>query len=650
MTRSYVCSWPLRTIGKGLQTTDYWLRTTGDGLLAANSSGRTLEKTRTAKRAKGLPVAGKPVAGKPVAGKVAGWFLKHSDLSICLLLAAVAALICLPTLVHVFPNGDDVAQHYWWTTEFAKELRDGEFYPQWLSGAYEGQGSPVMFYYPPLPLYFSALFNLLGRDPLSAIALSCWLALALSGMSMYALSRSLLSRGQSLIAAAFYITVHYHLFDLYQRCAINEFWAFVWIPLVLHATCLVAAGRSRYGPAYLAVSCGLLLLTHLPSTLIVASILPIVFLIQTREIKRLIVAAASAVLGAGMAAIYVSSVLFEPDYLGSVRGTAHPLYRDAFLFEHLSSAFEAVPLPSSRVFAQFVLFSDWLALVFLILLVISTLVIWKTNDTPVRRSRQFLAIWVAAVFSFLMTTRLSLPLWLVIPRMRQIQFPIRWFVLTSVGASLLVAVSLSGLGSTKRSLPGFIALAVALTLNLAVSALIVARAPYQPEALRARIAYYTDVLEYHPQWWDKKKLPQFESAALVASSGDAGILSIDDTGTSQSYDVNARTKTTLMFRTLYFPGWTARVDGQITEISPSKEGHIQLTLDPGEHRLTLNLEDTIPRRTGKIISTLSVLVVLSMIFVARRTRVGDANEGEPQTNPEGGQSTVRKRQQTRERA
>ena len=591
-----------------------------------------------------------PGAGIPVAGKVAGWFLKHSDLSICLLLAAVAALICLPTLVHVFPNGDDFAQHYWWTTEFAKELRDGEFYPQWLSGAYAGQGSPVMFYYPPLPLYFSALFNLLGRDPLDAIALSCWLALSLSGMSMYALSRSLLSRSQSLIAAAFYISVHYHLFDLYQRCAINEFWAFVWIPLVLHATYLVASGRSRYGAVYLAVSFGLLLLTHLPSTLVVSSVLPIVALIQTREIKRLVVAAASAVLGAGMAGIYVSSVLFETGYLFSIRGSSRARYRDGFLLEHLSAAFQAVPLPSNGVFGLFVLFGDWLASAFLILLAISTLVIWKAKNAAFRQSRFLLAIWVAAVVSFLMTTRLSLPLWLVIPRLRSIQFPIRWFVITSVGASLLVAVSFAVLGSMKRSLPGFVVLAIAMTLNLAVSALVVARAPYQPEALQARLAYYTDVLEYHPQWWDKKKHPEFENAALVASGGNAGIVSIDDTGTSQSYDVDARTKTTLRSRTLYFPGWTARVDGQITEISPSKQGHIQLTLEPGEHRLTLDLEDTIPRRTGKIISALSVLVVLSMIFVARRTRVGYRSESEPQTNPEGGHSTARKRQQPRERA
>ena len=602
----------------------------------------TLGKTKVAKRAKTLPGA-----GDPGDGAIAGWVLKHSDLSICLLLAAVAALICLPTLVHVFPNGDDLAQHYWWTTEFAKELRDGKFYPQWLSGAYAGQGSLVMFYYPPLPLYFSALFNLLGFAPLSAIAMSCWLALALSGMSMYALSRSLLSRSQSLIAAAFYMAVHYHLFDLYQRSAFNEFWAFVWIPLVFHATHLVASGRGRYGAAYLAASFGLLLLTHLPSTLIVSSVLPIVVLIQTREIKRLIVAGASAVLGAGLAAIYVTSVLFETDYLAPIRASSRPRFRNGFLLEHLSAAFQTVPLPSSGKFALFVLFSDWLASVFLILLATATLVIWKARDAAFVRSRFLLAMWVATVFSFLMTTRLSMPLWLVIPRVRAIQFPVRWFVITSVGASLLVAVSFAALGSMKRSLPGFVAFAVALTINLAVSALVVARAPYQPEALQARLAFYTDALEYHPIWWDKKKHPEFDHAALVAGSGDAGVVAIDETGTSQSYDVDARTRASLKFRTLYFPGWTARINGQITEISPSAEGHIQLTLEAGNHRVTLDLEDTRPRRIGKTISALSVLVLLSLFFVARR---GSGGEGEPVATPVEEKPTARKRPQPRERA
>lgn len=600
--------------------------------------------TRPAKQAKTVPAA-----GEPLTAEVARWVLKHSDLSICLLLAAVAALICLPTLV-VFPNGDDLPQHYWWTTEFAKGLRDGEFYPQWLSGAYAGQGSPVMFYYPPLPFYFSSLFTLLGTDPLSAIALSCWIALSLSGMSMYALSRSLVSRRYSLIAAAFYITVHYHLFDLYQRSAYNEFWAFAWIPLVFHATYLVASGRSRYGPVYLASSYGLLLLTHLPSTLVVSIVLPIVVLIQTRELRRLIVAASSAVLGAGMAGVYVSSVLFETEYLGGVRGNSRPRYRDSFLLEHLGAAFKTVPLPSSGVFDLFLLFSDWIALAFLILLAITTLVIWRAKNPAFRGNRLLVAMWAAAVISFLMTVRLSLPLWIVIPRLRVIQFPVRWFVVTSVGASLLVAVSFAVLGSARRSLPGFAGLGIILTLNLAVSVLVIGKAAYQPEALRGRLAYYTDVLEYHPKWWDKKKHPEFDFAAVVMKGGDADIVDIDASGTSQSYDVDARAQTTLNFRTLYFPGWTARVDGQIAEISPTTEGHIQLTVEPGEHRLTLDLEDTPPRRAGKIISVLSVLAVLSIFFVLWRTGSAGTNEGEPPAKRDGAESTQLKPQQPRERA
>ncbi len=579
-----------------------------------------------------------PGADKSLAGYLAGWFLKRPELSICLLLAAVAALICLPALVYVFPNGDDFAQHYWWTTEFAKELQDGKFYPQWLSGAYAGQGSPVMFFYPPLPFYFSSLITLLIGDPLSALALSCWLALTLSGMSMYILSRSFLPRGHSLLAAVFYITVHYHLFDLYQRCALNEFWAFVWIPLVFHATYLVASGRGRYRAVYLATSYGLLLLTHLPTTLLVSVVLPIVVLIQTRELKRLIVAASSAVLGAGMAGVYISSVLFETGYLGRIGGSSSPRFRDGFLLENLHAAFQTVPLPSSGVFRLFMLFGDWIASGFLILLVVVTLLIWTARSPAYRQNRQLLAMWVITLVSFLMTTRLTLPLWLVIPRLRVIQFPIRWFAITSVGASLLVAVSFALLGSMRRSLPGLVALAVVLTLNLIISVLVVGKAPYQREEQRARLAYYTDVLEYHPRWWDKKKHPEFDFAAVVSNNGDADIVDIDNSGTSQSYKVDARVETTLRFRTLYFPGWTARVDGQIAEISPNDEGHIQMTIEPGEHRLTLDLEDTTPRRVGKIVSGLSILALLSLIVVARRT--GGGESGEPETSTDGGQSAV----------
>src|SRR6266581_4400441 len=103
----------------------------------------------------------------------------------CAGVLVLAAILMLPAFVQGFPAGFDAVRHYRWTSEFIDALRDGAIYPRWLPSANNGQGSPVPLYYPPLPFYVASAFSLVAGNTLRAIVLSCWLALALSGLTMY---------------------------------------------------------------------------------------------------------------------------------------------------------------------------------------------------------------------------------------------------------------------------------------------------------------------------------------------------------------------------------------------------------------------------------------------------------------------------------
>jgi hypothetical protein len=112
--------------------------------------------------------------------------LKGHELIACLIISAVAGFIMLPVFARGLPNGYDAFVHYRWSTQFNEALREpGVIYPRWLGGGNNGLGSPVMLYYPPLQFYFTAAFNYLTRDTAVGRALSCWAALALSGLAMY---------------------------------------------------------------------------------------------------------------------------------------------------------------------------------------------------------------------------------------------------------------------------------------------------------------------------------------------------------------------------------------------------------------------------------------------------------------------------------
>ena len=94
------------------------------------------------------------------------------DLISLLIIASAAMVLLLPIFLRGFPDGADTAYHYRWSYYFCEALREGAIYPRWLAGANRGYGSPTMFYYPPLPFYVIAAFNVVARNLLLAMKLS----------------------------------------------------------------------------------------------------------------------------------------------------------------------------------------------------------------------------------------------------------------------------------------------------------------------------------------------------------------------------------------------------------------------------------------------------------------------------------------------
>jgi len=529
---------------------------------------------------------------------------------------SLAALVTLPLFIVGFPKGGDAVKHYRWSTEFVKALGDGALYPRWFAEANRGKGSPLPIYYPPIPFYVAAAFNVVAGDMLTAISLSCWLALALSGQAMYALSRLTLSRPASLIAAVLYMLMPYHILDLYQGSAVSEFWSFAWVPLILCFLYRVSDHDDWIAFCGLALSYALLLQTHVPSAFLTSLSLPIFAVALTRNVRRLLRIAAGLAFGAGISAIFLVPVLFERKYITIGRVVSRRDYRDYFLFEQLGSAFKTILDPSN--IGDYSRQADLAGLAVLVLLIFAVVVAFKKWRDG-NRVRLWRASLVITAFSLFMTTRLAAPLYRVVPGLVFLLFPFRWLLVASVGASVLTAAAVSILArDAERRTIKVLSLAVIAAFTLTVSVLAIARAPLKPETLERRLAR-REAPEYRPVWWDSERHEDLEQASVVIDSGDAVVQKIDDRGISQSYHVSANSESVLRMRPLYFPGWVARADGRPVEIRPSSGGNIELRMEPGEHQLTLSFEDTWPRTTGKLISAVCIAGLVVLLFVARRS-------------------------------
>jgi hypothetical protein len=550
--------------------------------------------------------------------------LDKSDSLPILAIIFAATVAMLPIFTLSFPKVEDAGKHYRWTSEFNAALRDGVPYPRWFPDANHNMGSPLPIYYPPLPFYVAAAFNLLTGNMLVAISLSCWLALMLSGLTMYAFSRLSLARTVSLVAVVMYMFIPYHILDLYQGAALAEFWCFAWIPLLFYLIYRVCDEGGWRSACWLALTYALLLQTNVPSLYLTSLMLPVFSVSLTRDWRRLIRVAAALLLGAGLSAIFILPVIFERKYIQIGRVLERSNYLDYFLFEHLGEAFNTTFNPSRE--SDYTLQTDLAAMGLLLLLVLISLAYYQYRAAGIEsnglkassRSALMRATFTVTAVSLFMSTRLSAPLWKIVPGLPFLQFPFRWMVIGSAGVAMLTAATIHLLmRNAKRRAFYTLAVALAVIFNFTVSALAIMHAPRDAEALERRLKR-RESPEYRPVWWDENYHSEFDQTPVVIISGDAIVQATKDEGIEQSYNVTAGAESTLEFRPLYFPGWIARVDGQPVQVQSSSRGNIQLSIRPGEHSLSLSFEDTWPRRIGKTISGFCILALILMLYLTHR--------------------------------
>src|SRR5262252_10433649 len=69
-------------------------------------------------------------------------------------------------------------------------------------------------------------------------------------------------------------------------------------------------------------------------------------------------------------------------------------------------------------------------------------------------------------------------------------------------------------------------------------------------------------------------------------------------------------------RTFNFPGWTATVDGSPATIGTGEDlGDITIDLEAGSHKIVLDYLETPVRRYGRIITTLTFLLLIGSVVM-----------------------------------
>ncbi|MDX1686588.1 MAG: hypothetical protein R3248_01260 [Candidatus Promineifilaceae bacterium] len=585
-------------------------------------------------------------------------------LAVCLL--AIWPFLSRPGL----PVETDAELHVYRLAELARLVRGGEFYPRWAPNFYFGYGYPIFNYYAPLVYYLGLPVALLPFfDAVVAVKAVFVLGLLAAGLGMYGFVRDNWGRPAAFVAAAVYVYAPYiHFVDPHMRGDLAEAFSFGVFPLALWA--LDRLWRSGSAAASLAA------VTLVAAVILAHNLMAMVFfglllawalwrvcgpaLFRLRRCERPDPAAPSAgrarslllflalLLGVGLAAFFWLPVGLEQDAvnLSSLIGDgSHFDFRNHFLsLGELFAPSRLLDWGATEPDFRFNLgLAQWmLAAVGLVALLTG------------RARRPFHAAFfaVAAVALVFLMTPASTFLWEWIPLLPYLQFPWRLLgatvaflaVLGGVGADAILRATADRSASARQWLP---AVLVAPVLLLALP---LVQVPPWPGVhwdtspggvarveMRGRWLGTTSTADFVPATVDVIPDPNEQLVRDLLEGRPPDRVNRETLPEGATVDgryltpLHARYQTSsprdflLRLFQFDFPGWQARVDGDVVDTELARpEGFLVVPVPAGEHVVEVEFVATTARRLAWAVSSLSLALALFVALALWRTGPGPA--------------------------
>jgi hypothetical protein len=239
-------------------------------------------------------------------------------------------------------------------------------------------------------------------------------------------------------------------------------------------------------------------------------------------------------------------------------------------------------------------------------------------------------IIILAALAFILTTIQILPL--ILPLKEKIVF---WGSLKTVLSLSLIAFLLLGISFIRKPINfsnhKFLSAGFLLTLTIFLGSLSFSFKKIFFTRINFNDSPYIQASkgadEHRPRWVPKEV---FNPKDLTRLSEKFPIIQIDAGKASWLIrqwqprrivlQINAITDTEFTIHQFYYPGWTAKLKGssQSLPVHFSELGLLQISVPTGKHEVSLTLDAVIEERIGQIISVVSAVLTLYLVFLLRR--------------------------------
>ena len=540
------------------------------------------------------------------------------------IICLVCFLVMLAFPILGVPDGYDIAQHLRFAATYQEAISDGTLLPVWSSIENLGFGSVGIRFYPPLADYVLAVTNVFINDWYETLSLNSVAWMFPGCIGVYFWVKEIRSPAQAGFAAILYAIFPYHLLQVYLFQLYAEFVASAILPFCfLFLTRLLKRGRTAdtFG---LAVACSLLILSHIPSSIIgFLSLALFGALLMDWKNPRLILRqiGLAMLVTCGATAFYVVRLVTEVDWV-----THNQDRFSTGFYDHGRHLFPLV-YNFGDLYWQRLLWILDLTIVFTFIAFIPlTFFVLRSRAIASRETfeRTFLlGVAVTGLFSFFMLTGLSGFIWNTFTILQRTQFPWRFLSIGSLMAVVIIGVTIPTLVHQFRRYSRLFVYPIVI-LVLAISIFDLTQIILMAGQL-TREKFYELVVDKIPDeacscWWpiwgDRKALEDPERAEV----SNRKVVISSWKRESRAFSVGDGAQGDLRIATFYYPYWKATVNAHTVQIKTDESGAILIPIGREAADVHLYFEEPTINKVALYISlaTWLMLLLVASVWLVRK--------------------------------
>jgi hypothetical protein len=507
--------------------------------------------------------------------------LKRIDLLSLFLIFLYTIPAILPLLHRGFFLSDDGEWMVVRLTAFFEAVRHLQIPARFLLRLNNEFGYPLSNFAYPGFLYIGSIIHLLHFGFIDSVKIIMFLSLFLGSVFSYFFLRKRFDFLSSLIGSFIYLYTPYHLFDLYKRGSVGELLSLAIIPFIFWQI-------ERKSKGFLAIGVFLLILSH---NIIAFISLPFAFLYTLLIYKENLKKNLFNILAPFIVGILLSTFFWLPS-----------------IYDLRYIIFSGLKIADWHLFfatVQVVGISSFIILFF------PALLFPKESRKPIN-----LFFIILTIFSIFMGTKISTPIWNIIPS-SFIIFPFRFLSILPLGLGFLGALLIFNVDKKyKLIVAGLLAVLVFYcTIPFISPSKYLDR---DDNFYLNNFATTTAANEYMPKWVKtqpidipKKRIETVGGDAIVfGDSLNSGKIIFTSSGSKPS---------TVRVNVIYFPGWVASVDGINTSINyQNKGGVMEINVPKGQHSVIIRYKEIDDHLFADIISLIGIIALAGLFIWERK--------------------------------